>query len=282
MNIIAQLISRLNAGMNALFGLFSGPMTALPPWLSLTVISAVLGVVLLVLFKYTSNQAAIGRVRDRIKSRLLAMKLFKDNIPVVLKCQLQVFTAAVMLLVYSLPPMLVMILPFCLILGQLGVWYQARPLDANEQAVVVMQLSGTENAPLPSVSLLPSPAFETVTGPVRVPAKRQVYWTIRATQPGIGIHQLQFQVGDLQVQKELAVGSDFMPVSIKRPSLQLGDLILYPAEKPFDETSPVRSIEIGYPDRTEPITGSSNWVITLFVMSMLGAFAVKPFFNVKI
>ena len=73
-----------------------------------------------------------------------------------------------------------------------------------------------------------------------------------------------------------------MPVSIKRPSLNIGDLILYPAEKPFDKASPVQSIEIDYPDRTGPLTGSGNWVITLFVISMLGAFAVKPFLNVKI
>ena len=90
MSMVAHLISWLNAGMNTLFGLLRGPMAAVPAWLSLTVVSAVLGVVLLVLFKYTSNQAAIGRVRDRIKARLLAMKLFKDNIPVVLKSQVQV------------------------------------------------------------------------------------------------------------------------------------------------------------------------------------------------
>lgn len=280
MNLLAKWTAWLTAKMNGLFELLRGPIASLPPWLTLTILSALLGIVLLILFKYTSNQSAIGRVRDRIKSRLLAMKLFKDNIPVVLKCQLQVFTAAIMLLVYSLPPMLVMILPFGLILGQLGVWYQAAPLGVNEHAVVIMQLSETENAPVPTVSLLPSSAYKTVTGPVRVPAKRQVLWTIQATQPGT--HPLQFKVGNSEVKKTLSVGSDFMPVSIKRPSLHIGDIILYPAEKPFDTTSPVHSIEIGYPERTAPLTGSGSWVITLFVISMLGAFAVKPFFNVKI
>ena len=104
--MLARLIAWLNEGMNALFGLLRGPLTALPPWLSLTVISALLGVVLLILFKYTSPQTAIGRVRDKIKSRLLAMKLFKDNIPVVLKSQLQVFIASILLLIYSIPPIL--------------------------------------------------------------------------------------------------------------------------------------------------------------------------------
>ena len=278
MIMLAQLISWLNAGMNALFGLLHRPMTALPAWLSLVLISALLGVVLLVLFKYTSNQAAMGRARDRIKARLLAMKLFKDNIFVVLKSSVQVFAAAVMLLLYSIPPMLVMSLPFGLLLGQMGTWYQARPLNIDEQAIVVMQLSDTVNTSLP-VSLAPTDAAKLIAGPVRIPSKKQVCWQIRATRPGI--HQLQFNVGEIQVQKELAVGSDFMPVSIKRPSLNISDVIFYPAEKPFDEASPVRSIEIGYPDRTSPVTGSDTWVVSLFVVSMLGAFIAKPFFHVK-
>ena len=279
MTLVAQFISWLNTGMNTLFGLLRGPMAALPAWLSLTIVSALLGVVLLVLFKYTSTQAAIARVRDRIKAQLLAMKLFKDNIPVVLKSQIQVFIAAVMLLVYSIPPMLVMALPFCLVLGQLGLWYQARPLAINELALVTMQLSGPKNAPIPPVSLASTDAVNLIAGPVRVPSKQQVYWQIQAAQ--LGTHQLQFHVGDVQIQKELAVGSGFMPVSLKRPSLNIGDLILYPSEKPFNKASPIRSIEISYPDRTSPVTGSGTWIITLFVVSMLCAFMAKPFFNVK-
>jgi len=278
--MIAQIIAWLNAGMNRLFGLLHGPMTALPAWLSLTVISVLLGVVLLILFKYISPQTAIGRVRDRIKARLLAMKLFKDNIPVVLKSQTQVFIAALMLLVYSLLPMLVMILPFSLVLGQLGVWYQARPLDVNEQTVVVMQLTDEGSRSSSSVSLVSTDAVEVLVGPVRVPAKQQVYWKIKAIQSGV--HQLQFTVGDVQIAKELVAGSGFMPVSIKRPSMDIGDLIFHPAEKPFGKDSVVHSIEIGYPERVGPITGSGNWVVTLFVISMLSGLAVKSSFNVKI
>lgn len=278
MTFLAQIIAWLNGGMNALFALLRGPMTALPAWLSLTVISAVLGVVLLILFKYTSHQSAIGRVRDTIKAKLLAMKLFKDNIPVVLRSQLQVFAAAILLLIYSIPPMLVMITPFCLILGQLGAWYQARPLEVGQPATVVMQLAGDQNQPMPPVSLLSSDIAEVITGPVRVPSRQRVYWTIRPTQPGI--HPLQFDIAGSQVEKELSVGS--APVSIKRPGLNIGDLILYPAEKPFAGDSIVQSIEIDYPERTAPITGSGAWIVTLFIVSMVFAFLAKPFINVKI
>jgi len=277
---IAQLIAWLNTGMNAMFGPLRGPMQALPAWLSLVVVSALLGVLMLVLFKYTSPQKAIGRVRDRIKANLLAMKLFKDSVSAVLKAQGRVFAAAIMLLACSLPPVLVMILPFCLVLGQLGIWYEYRPLEVNEEAIVEMQLSGTGNNPLPPVALEQAGVVRIVVGPVRVPSEQRVYWKIQAMKPGT--HELRFKVGDSLVGKRITVGSGLMPVSMKRPSLNIGDVILYPAEKPFAPSSPVQSIAISYPERSGMLTGSGNWVITLFIVSMLAALAVKPIFNVKL
>ena len=50
-------------------------------------IAAVTGVLLLVVFKYTSNQRAIKRVRDDINANLLALKLFKDSTAVSLRAQ---------------------------------------------------------------------------------------------------------------------------------------------------------------------------------------------------
>ena len=280
MTWLAQLISWLNGGMNVLFRGLRALMQSMPAWLSLTIISALLGVVLLILFKYTSPQTAIGRVRDRIKANLLAMKLFKDSVPAVLKAQGKVIAAAFMLLVYSVPPVLVMMLPFCLILGQLGVWYQAAPLEPGNDVEVVMQLSGSVDDPLPQVSLVPTDVAQTIVGPVRVPAEQRIYWKLRTNESGI--YNLQFKVGENLVSKQLAVGSGLMPVSMKRPSLNVEDVILYPAERPFDESSTVQSIKLSYPDRPGLLTGSGNWIITLFVVSMLAALAVKPVFRVKI
>ena len=278
---LARLIAWLNAIGNGLFGLLEKPMTAVPAWLSLTVISAVLGVLMLILFKYTSNQAAIGRVRDMIKAHLLAMKLFKDNIPVVLKSQVKILLNAFLLLFYSFRPMGVMIIPFSLLLGQLGLWYQFRPLAVGEEAVVTVQLADSDADPMPEITLTPSPMHEVMTGPVRVPSKRQVFWQIQAQPVKPGRYPLNFQVADQQVQKELAVGDGLMSVSMKRPGLNIADLILHPAEKPFDKTSPVQSISIAYPDRPSKITGTDFWIISLFVISMAVAFIFKPFFNVK-
>ena len=48
----------------------------------------------MIIFKYTSNQKAIGRVRDHIKANMLALKLFKDDMSVTFKSQGRVFGGA--------------------------------------------------------------------------------------------------------------------------------------------------------------------------------------------
>ena len=45
-----------------------------PVWVGLTILSVVAGVIMLIAFRYTSNQAAIGKAKDDIKANLLALK----------------------------------------------------------------------------------------------------------------------------------------------------------------------------------------------------------------
>ena len=48
-------------------------------WLSLVV-----GLLMVVLFGYTSDQKAIGIAKDQLKAHLLAVRLYRDQIPVVM------------------------------------------------------------------------------------------------------------------------------------------------------------------------------------------------------
>jgi hypothetical protein len=287
MTFPAQIITWLNVVTNALGKLLLAPAAVLPGWLSNTIISAVTGVVLLIIFKYTSNQRAIERVKDNIKANMLALKLFKDSLAVTLSSQGQLFKGALLLLIYALPPLLVMIVPVTLLLSQMALWYQVRPLMPAEQAVVVMQLDKSGDQNQPDVRLEPSPAASTghlaaevTLGPVHVPAKHQIYWKITALEKGY--QHLNFQVDGQQVQKEIAVGEGFMRVSVQRPGQQWFDIFENPAEKPFAADSPVRSIAINYPERHSFTCGTDWWVIYFFIASMLFAFVFKPFLKVKI
>src|SRR5688572_23322947 len=102
---------------NALGRVFA-PIGVLPGWLSATLVAIATGLGMLVMFKYTSNQRAIKQVRRNIRANLLAVKLFKDNITVGLRAQINILVNAFRLLIFAVVPMLVMFVPMCLLLGQ--------------------------------------------------------------------------------------------------------------------------------------------------------------------
>ncbi len=174
MDLLVQMAAWLNGPANALGRFLLAPVGWLPGWLSATIISAVTGVLLLVIFKYTSNQRAIKRVRDDIKAHLLALKLFKDSTSVTFRAQGRILLGAFRLMVLSIVPMLVMMAPVCLLLGQLALWYQSRPLRVGEEAVVTVKLGGDHELPWPEVRLAPTSAVEVAVGDgfMRLSAKR--------------------------------------------------------------------------------------------------------------
>ena len=180
----------------------------------------------------------------------------------------------------SLVPMLVMLVPMCLLLAQLALWYQARPLHAGEDAVVTVHLTDLKNRTLPEIRLAADNSVLAMIGPVRVPAKHCVCWNIRPAKPGY--HHLNFEVAGVDYEKELAVGDGFMRTSLKRPGSQWSSVLLHPREEPFNADSPVRSIEIDYPEREGRVAGSRSWLLFWFVVSMVAAFAVKPLLKVHV
>jgi len=280
MSFLAQIITSINAVTNGLAGFLLAPVGLLPGWLSNTIVSAVTGVILLVIFKYTSNQYAIGRLRDDIKANMLALKLFKDSLSVTFQSQGRVFKAAGMLLFHALRPMLVMIVPVSLLLAQLGLWYQSRPLRIGERALVTVQLNGRADSPWPKVNIDSISGAEVAIGPVRVFSRRQIYWEIKARENGN--QHIVFQVDGQQIEKQLVIGNGFMRVSAKRPGWYWADIMMHPWEKPLGPDSAAQSISIDYPNRQSLTSGTDWWMIYFFITSMVFALILKPFLKVRI
>lgn len=277
--MLSNIIHWLNVLANATLGRLFEMIAWMPGWLSLALIGAVTGVLMLLAFKYTSNQTAIRRTRNQIKANLLGLSLFKDDLRVGLGMQANLVKLAGSLLALSVVPMLVMIVPTCLVLSQLAIWYQARPLAAGEHAIVTVQ-TGDDLTAVAGMVLTESPAYRLAKGPVRVASERMICWEVEAVEPGR--HELQFTWGADRVAKQLAIGEGLMPVSLARPASNWTETLLHPREVPFSVDSPVQSITIDYPERASWTYGTHSWLIAWFLISMIAAFAVKPLLNVNI
>ena len=268
MDAVTQLVVLLIAAADALARLVLAPLPPAPAWLSTTAVAALTGALMVLVFKYTSNQRAIKRVRDDISANLLALKLFNDTPSVAVRAQGRLLLAAGRLFLLALVPMAVMVLPVTLLLGQLSLWYDRRPLPVGEDAVVTVRLGGAADDPFPAASLRPADGVEAATGPVHVRADggREIWWDVRARQAGY--HRLTFEIGDRQVGKELAAGDGFMRVSTRRPGWSCTDALMHPSESPFGPDSTVRSIEIQYPGRDSWAGAGESWWTCWFTWSM--------------
>lgn len=162
------------------------------------------------------------------------------------------------------------------LLAQMGLWYQVRPLSPGETAVVTLKLNdNSTEAAINSIS-----GAKVVAGPVHVFSQNEIVWNIRADQNGD--HRIIFNINGREFEKNLVVGNGFMRVSPVRPGWHWADILLYPAEKPFPQGSPVESISIDYPRRISKTSGTDWWIGYFFIVSMISALILKPMIKVKI
>ena len=246
-----------------------------PPWVGLVLISAIAGVVMLIAFRYLSNQKGIGRAKDDIKANLLALKLFKDDLGVALRAQGRIMWALLRLQRYILVPVLWMALPTMLLLAQMAMRYQWRPLMPGEQFLLKVY-SSSSVAVASNARIEPNDAFDVEAGPIA--AAGDIAWRIRAMKPGRHTIHLHAQT---TWEKEIVVGAPIQRVSPFRPGPNWTMQLLYPVESPLKQASSSDGMEISYPQLKSYIYGSDYWVLTFFVVSMLTAIVLKPLFRVR-
>lgn len=274
--VLSPVLSILNPVCVVVGDVVYAAVGLLPVWAGLTLLSAGAGVIMLVFFRYTSNQTAIARAKDDIKANLLALKLFRDDLRVVFSAQGKILLAVMRLQRHILLPVL-LATPFMLLaMAQMGIRHQWRPLHPNERTLIRMTMRPGPRNPTQAV-LRAHPGVRIEVGPV--PGGHQFVWRVRAGQPGR--HLLQFDVGSAVVEKEFVVAEGLERVSALRPGHDWMSQLIHPVERPLPTASPVESIEILYPPLESRLYGTDYWLLTFFVVSMIVALILSPVFKVK-
>ncbi len=252
------------------------------PLVTLLLWSAITGILMTWVFRYASNQRALGTVVDRISGHLLAIKLFKDDLPGMFRSLGAILGYVAARLWYSLSPILVMLVPLLLLLCQLALRYEHRPLQPGESTIVQLQLSPEAWLSFQRARLeVDNVSVE--TAPLRDESQHSVYWRIKPNTPERSL--LRWQVGTTTVEKNLIAREDpntLCQVSRRRPGPNLWDRTLNPGEPGFGKLSPIQAITIGYPARETPVLGFNvPWWLTFFVVSVVVALLMQPVLHVR-
>jgi hypothetical protein len=264
--------------MTSFFDLIFRPFLGLPPAWGLIAVSLVTGVILLWIFGKVSNQSAIRIIRDRIRGNLIGVRLFQNDIGVVLRLQGKILWDTLVYMRYSIVPMFILLIPVLVIMTQLNLRFAARPLQAGETALVKVQFR--EDAALAEGARLEAPdGIAVESDAVHVPDKAEVVWRIRAVSPGR--HDLKVTTPAGSLDKAVVVGWGWSKVPTLRSASRI-DQLLYPGEAPIPDGSTFRSARVSHPPLSITFFGMPlNWIVGFFVFSLVSGFAFKRALGVE-
>jgi len=273
MNIVNSIIS-------ALFGILFLPFQGLAPVWGMLAVSFITGILMLLVFKATSDQKGIKRAKNLVKGHFLATRLYKDDISVMFETIGNIIKSNLAYMQKSLRPMLVMMLPVGAVLIQLGVRYEFRPLQINETSVVSLSVDDA-SVKLQDVTLELPEGVTLDMPPVRIEPLREISWRIRAKKQGR--YKLIFRYEKNIIEKELQVSESLIPLAAAISSNDIGTAVMNPSEKSIPEHTFASMVSIAYPQREFQAFGfSGHWLVAFFVFSLVAAFGFKGFFGVEV
>lgn len=229
-------------------------------------ISILAGVAILLVFRYTSDQAAVRRAKGIAQAHLLEFRLFMDDPVLVLRAQRDLVVANLRFLKLMLRPFLWMLVPMGLLLAVLEAFYGHAPLRVGDAAIVTAKVKDAAA----SLTLQAPDEIAVETPPVHVLTERQVSWRIRPQRAVTT--DLQILDNGQAVTKRISAGNGIHFLSERRGSLL--SLLLYPTEPPLSGHE-IEWIEIRYPPA---VILHLHWLIWFLAISGVTAFALRrPF-----
>jgi len=267
------MFAKLLSIISAFFDLLLAPFAGMSPYVGLTVLSAVTGIVMVFLYQWTTNQEKLKEVKKKIKILFLEVRLYKDDMAEMFSIQKEIMKENFRYLRYTLKSAIVLIIPILFILMDLNARYSYAPIHPGQSFVVSAIVEETSS--LDKITLDFPGDLTLEVPPIRIPAEKRVSWQLRAGSSGN--FPLAFHQG-----KSRATQRVFVSRRIERiqPEIDKGHSFtsrLFPDADflPFD--SPVRSVRIDYPEQAGFFGLQPGWLYYFFLVSMIAGLLIKRF-----
>src|SRR6202162_4063613 len=145
------------------------------------VVSLVVGLLMVVLFGYTSDQKAIGVAKDQLKAHLLAVRLYRDQIPVVMGSYGEILRGTGRYLKLAFKPLLYVIIPIILLVVQIDRYLGSTQIPPTTPLLLTVH---TGNDMLNDVTLDLPPEITMTAPPVHIPAENEIVWRLAGSKEG--------------------------------------------------------------------------------------------------
>lgn len=248
--------------------------------LQLVWLSVLTGIGMAYVFKITSSQKTIKRTKDRLKARILEMRLYQDD-PVL------IFRGLGGALEYNFAylgtifvPFLIMVVPVAIVFTQLDQRYSRSYLTPGETALLSVQLKEGLD-PFETAVEVHIEGGATPRGkPVRDAVTRETDWQILVDAGGMP--QVTLYAKGASYSFPLVAESTYRMIGNERRATALFEPLLHPGLPPIPPESPFQRIRVEYPPASHWLLGwHVHWIVIFLFYSVLAAFALKIFVGIE-
>jgi uncharacterized membrane protein (DUF106 family) len=266
---------------NTVADLFFQPFEKIHPMWGMIAVSFLTSIVMLIIFRVTSNQRGIRLAKNKVSAYILEMRLFSHDLGKMLSALAKTIIANLLYLRFMVFPFVVIFIPVIIILIQTSYRYELRPLKPGEPALVKAILKPEAAESLFSVLLQPDKNISIETPALRIPLRNEINWRLSASKEGN--YQLTIGIAGVQYRKSLKVGDQLTTISTKRTGTSFFSQLLHHEETTLPENAPLNSLQIIYPERTLEFIGFKfHWVVWFLLLSIVFSFALKSAFKVEL
>lgn len=246
------------------------PFDLLPPFVALTLLSLITGVLLLLVVRFTTPQRFVDRARNRMTSAVYETRLFLNDPGRLVKAQGRLLWWSVAYIGAMLPAFIVAGLPMGLYFLHMDGRYGRMPHSSLDPAIVRVDVAPGIRAS--EVTLQAPSGVEVAAGPVALDELRQVYWRLNVTGPAV--YDLQFTAAG-ETQKKQLVATHEAPVSQGRAS-SWAALLQQSTEPPLPAASHFTGITLPHAERSDTWLGMAWWLYWMVVATVAALVLRKP------
>jgi hypothetical protein len=243
------------------------------PLFAILIVFAVLTAVLtLVVVRWTSDQKAIRRVKDRMGAHVLEVRMFSDQPGVVLRAYLALLGNTALYLRHSLRPLLVLAIPLLLLFTQLEAYFGYAPVAPGDDFLVRVTFESADS--LADSALCLPPGLVLVAPPVHIPRERQVDWRLNIVEPGT--YDLRLVLPGSEYAKRVVAGGGLARIVPERGRGGVWQRLIHPGESPLPLASSVEKIEVQYPVRVFHLgSWEIEWIVPYIAATLVAALLLK-------
>ena len=281
------MIQQVNFFITNIFDVILYPFRFVGDSWAILFLSILISLIVLVIFKYISSPTRIKDTKNKIKSSILAIRLYKDFWRVITGSFFKSLFYTLKYFMLNIGPVLIIIPILFPIFVQMDIRYGMRPFEPDEIFVFKAKL----NSDLKDIKirLLDSDHIKPVMNPVFINAYeddertrpiREVNWKLKTIKNGIT--DIQLKVNDRIITKNLVIGKYHGALSNKKLRKSSIDHFIYPAEKLIKNAGPVDTLYLQYPAKSVSLLGlKTHWLIYHLILVIIIVLALRKRFGVE-